>query len=104
MKYIIIFLYISHGRVHGGTLSQNSYKPSRNLLEVLRSTFLVQRLARSLSTNKETDREKSFYFVLIDVCIVTSGNQTVKAGSINIKIVVIFVARRLILIVNLQTN
>ena len=49
----------------GGTLPQNSYKPSRDLWEstLLRRTRSDQRLARSFGTNTQTqDKQTSCYF------------------------------------------
>ena len=48
----------------GGTLPQNSYKPSRDLWEatLLRRTRSVQRLARSFGTDTQTDKQTSCYF------------------------------------------
>ena len=61
---ISIYYYFSWEGV--GTLPQNSYKPSRDLWEatLLRRIRSVQQLARSFSTNRQTHRKTSCYFII----------------------------------------
>ena len=63
-KFEIFWFFCHFSWEGGGTLLQNSYKPSRNLWEatLLRRTRSVQRLARSFGTNKHTDTQTSCYF------------------------------------------
>ena len=78
----------------GGTLPQNSKKPSRDLWEatLLRRTQSVQRLARSFGTNKHIDKYTSCYFSIRIAFIV------IKYFTSNCHLAHIFIPNKIVMI------